>query len=129
MDRIVLMVMIGLLFGTTLYQAREMGAQGVKLSVMEGTLARQAAVEKIKQTFQAERDLTKSINDGIIQGLKNDLIQMASDFEEKGLADPIALGDRESDWLNGFMHRNSRNSDQGPHIPPADTTEAPKADN
>ncbi len=128
MDRIVLMVIIGLLFGTTLYQAREIGELGGNLSVMDATLKHQAKVERIKQAHQLERDQIKSANNTLIQGLKNDLIEMASDFEEKGLADPIALGDRESDWLNNFVRRNSRDSEQGPHISPPDSSETIKTE-
>jgi len=130
MDRIFFMVMIGFLFATTLYQAREIGKQGVILAVQEATMKHRDETDKIKVAHQLQRDKDKIDNDELVQGLKNELTEMASTFEDMGLSDASALGERESTWLNDFMRRNSRQAHSDDtndkNIPPAGSNKADK---
>lgn len=131
MDRIFLMVMIGFLFATTLYQAREIGEQGVMLAVQKAAMEHRDETNKIKVAHQMQRDKDKIDNDELVQGLKNELTEMASTFEDMGLSDASALGERESVWLNDFMRRNSRQArsddTNDKNIPPTDSNKADKA--
>ncbi len=120
-----LLLMAALLFATTLWQAREIGKLSAVVGVQDATIKYMGMVQDIKNAHQLLRDEARDENDDINQGLKNELIQMAVSFEEKGLADPIALDARESRWLAAWVRRNSRNGEQGSHLSPTDTREAP----
>ena len=133
MDRIFLMVIIGLLFATTLYQARENGKQAVILAVQEATMKHDKAMAGIKRGHQTELATAQINHEAELEGYKNELIEMASNFEDMGLSDSTALGKRESGWLNDFMRRNSRqasgNSTNDKNIPSTSSDKAGKAGN
>lgn len=114
-DRIFLMVVVGLLFATTLYQAREIGRQGGVIAIQEATMKFDKAMAAIGQKHQTELSETKISHQTEVDGYKNALIDMAANFEELGFSDPSGLGDRESDWLNQFMRRNSKTSSDSPN--------------
>lgn len=125
------MVMIGFLFATTLYQAREIGKQGMAIAVQDATMKHEKEMANVKEKHQTILAENNASHQTEVDGYKNEIIEMASSFEDMGLSDSTRLGKRESGWLNKFMQRNSRpashNNSNDKDIPPTDSDKASKA--
>lgn len=127
-SQIMLMAIIGFLFAATLYQAREIGKQGMVIAVQAANVKHRKEMDVVKEKHQTILAESNALHRSEVAGYKNELIDMASSFEDMGLSDAKALGKRESGWLNDFMRRNSKPAgDNGPddkNIPPARTDKA-----
>jgi len=116
----IMAVLIGFLFWTTLQQARELGAQDGQISMLKASAEFVEKINEIKEMHQTELDVKDMKNAVEVQGLKNDIIDQAADFETKGLSDPIGLSDDNTEFINDFMRRNSRDNESTTGDTPSD---------
>lgn len=117
-------VFIGILFTTTLYQAREIGENKAIIKEQQVTLDFTKKFDQIKLSHQVELDVKDRKHAIETQNYKNIITEQAIEFEEKGLTNPIGLSDDNTDWLNKFMRENSR-VDPNParYLPPTEPIE------